>query len=139
MAAVTTNNASGGVAAFNPVNPTAAAAAAALVPAADAAGAPQPAKPLPDPNLKNALAASGVAGQLPQLESKDHIRLYTWNQMAARDLIVETARHKFYTVPEFKGAARAAFRLMRTDQFQKASEYTRIDGRRLTFRRSVRF
>lgn len=58
----------------------------------------------------------------PPLDSKAQIRLHTWGQLAARDLIVETARHKFYTVPDFKGSARAAFRLMRTDQFQKASK-----------------
>lgn len=58
----------------------------------------------------------------PPLDSKAQIRLHTWGLLAARDLIVETARHKFYTVPDFKGSARAAFRLMRTDQFQKASK-----------------
>lgn len=60
----------------------------------------------------------------PLLESKAQIRLHTWGQMAAHDMIVENARHKYYSIPEFKGASKAAFRLMRTDQFRNASKYT---------------
>lgn len=53
--------------------------------------------------------------------TKSQIRFTTWGQLAARDIIVEHAKHKFYSIPDFRGASKAAFRLMRTEQFQNAS------------------
>lgn len=53
--------------------------------------------------------------------NKSQIRFTTWGQMAAHDIIVENAKHKFYSIPDFRGSAKAAFQLMRTDQFRNAS------------------